>query len=76
LLDVNRTLHVSATKGSHHQALHKRIKRVICTTAVCSLPSQTLQFISLMKCNVQGYCSVDNFHTPKHNMTLGSSKFM
>jgi hypothetical protein len=27
-----------------------------------------------MKYNVQGYCSVDSFHTPKNNVTRGHSE--
>lgn len=76
LLAVNRVLHAAATEGSLHQAIHKRVKRVICPTAFYSLWSQALQCIPLMKYNVQGYCSVDSFHTSKNRLTLGCLKFM
>jgi hypothetical protein len=76
LLDVNRMLHVAATEGSLHQAIHKGVKRVICPTAFYSLWSQTLQCIPLMKYDVSGYCSVDGFHTWKNILALGSLKFM
>jgi len=58
LLDVKRQLHVLAINGSHYQSIHKGIKGVIFTSAVCSLRSQTVYFCSTVSFFSTVYCTV------------------